>query len=733
MNENQNEYVDINAHDNYPDSEQTIEIPTMKVIPLKKICMTIGELPTSYLETMTYYEMLIWFIEYLKNNIIPTINNNASAIQEVQSVVLALQNYINDYKDSIDSDVEELEEYMNNYFENLDVQDEINNKLDEMLEDGVLSEIIQQFLQSTAVWGFDTLADLQEATNLIDGSFARTLGYYSINDGGGALYKITDTESQTEYQETLSNNLYATLIIEDDTINFKQLGAKGNDNTYDNKNHLLTYVTICNNLNKKIKLLIPADKFYLSPTHIQRLDGISIVGIGAWNGGRGAKTSSFCAIDNQDYVLKFGGVADMENTSLPYESTMTGVYLENITFMSDRHQINYGALVLEYSNYGIYKNIFFREITGTGLYIRSSWENYFDVLNFRSIGDYTKPCLKLATIRGIPTLSANISAMSIDKLMFENISGDLIYAERTSYFTHCQIGEINVEYTYHTDNGESTSTITSETDISDYIPIYLFNGNCDNVTINNINWTGSGTKTTAVETSNGTYYLKSLFRFPPANSTITQADRCNLEVMNIMSKTFVQILESHDTYSTSLFYLDNLAITNPSATMNDTLFDVINGSNIKVNNYFLFNDLNSYKVPFNTINLYEYASNNTIISDSNTINKLGLALGVNGTNTAQNIVYPFVYDSTKHRMFNIRLKPTAQTQESYPGSYRFSIRGYVNGVETTKTFTDNNNLGEDWITITVPLDFDYGSRFRIMSARATMMFDTISYSHETSV
>lgn len=143
---NDNDYVDINAHDNYPDSEQTIEVPTMKVIPLKKICMTIGELPTSYLETMTYYEMLVWFIEYLKNNIIPTVNNNAEAIQEVQGVVLELQTYINNFKDSIDSDVEELEEYMNNYFENLDVQDEINNKIDEMVSDGTLLEVFNSYL-----------------------------------------------------------------------------------------------------------------------------------------------------------------------------------------------------------------------------------------------------------------------------------------------------------------------------------------------------------------------------------------------------------------------------------------------------------------------------------------------------------------------------------------------------------------------------------------------------------
>ena len=38
----------------------------------------------------------------------------------------------------------ELQNYVNNYFENLDVQDEINNKLNEMTQDGTLAEIINQ-------------------------------------------------------------------------------------------------------------------------------------------------------------------------------------------------------------------------------------------------------------------------------------------------------------------------------------------------------------------------------------------------------------------------------------------------------------------------------------------------------------------------------------------------------------------------------------------------------------
>ena len=46
------------------------DIDVKYVSPLKKICMTIGELPASYLETMSYYEMLVWFVEFLKNQVI---------------------------------------------------------------------------------------------------------------------------------------------------------------------------------------------------------------------------------------------------------------------------------------------------------------------------------------------------------------------------------------------------------------------------------------------------------------------------------------------------------------------------------------------------------------------------------------------------------------------------------------------------------------------------------------
>lgn len=213
--------------------------------PLKRICMTIGELPSSYLETMSYYEMLVWFTKFLQERVIPTIDNNALAVKELQSLFELLRTYVNDY------------------FDNLDVQEEINNKLDQMLEDGILEQIIEQYLNSSALWCFDNVASMKEATNLIDGSYAKTLGYYSANDGGGATYKITDTESEEEYQEELENSLYATLIIEV-YVTPEMFGAYG-DNEHDDKNKIQNALNISSL--KKCNLIFN-DKTYLISNYL---------------------------------------------------------------------------------------------------------------------------------------------------------------------------------------------------------------------------------------------------------------------------------------------------------------------------------------------------------------------------------------------------------------------------------------------------------------------------------
>lgn len=78
---------------------------------------------------------------------------------------------------------------------------------------------------------FDTVADMKSAANLADGDYARTLGYYSKDDIGGAYYRISNV-APSGYYETLASGLYAELLIED-TMNVKQFGCKGDDSNND--------------------------------------------------------------------------------------------------------------------------------------------------------------------------------------------------------------------------------------------------------------------------------------------------------------------------------------------------------------------------------------------------------------------------------------------------------------------------------------------------------------------
>lgn len=77
-----------------------------------------------------------------------------------------------------------------------------------------------------AIRSYDTVALMVADETIKEGQHIKTKGYYSVNDGGMAYYNITDTEDQYKHQETLSNGLYATLIVEDHA-NILQFGAKG--------------------------------------------------------------------------------------------------------------------------------------------------------------------------------------------------------------------------------------------------------------------------------------------------------------------------------------------------------------------------------------------------------------------------------------------------------------------------------------------------------------------------
>lgn len=93
---------------------------------INKFCYTIGMLPSSYKVSLTYEEQILCIGKYLEDTVYPAINNNAEALAELQTLFQELKNYVD------------------NFFDDLNIQNEINNKLDEMADSGELADIINQ-------------------------------------------------------------------------------------------------------------------------------------------------------------------------------------------------------------------------------------------------------------------------------------------------------------------------------------------------------------------------------------------------------------------------------------------------------------------------------------------------------------------------------------------------------------------------------------------------------------
>ena len=187
--------------------------------PFKRMCMSIGTLPSSFYASMSYYESMVWLYEYLKNEVIPVVNNNSEVAKELQDAFITLENYIE------------------NYFDNLDIQEEINVKLDEMAEDGTLADMVAEYIRMQGQLVYDSVASMKLAENIQNGSFLKTYGFYAYNDGGGALYKARTVTNEDVIDEMTiialhDNTLVAELIIMD-SMTPEMFGAHGDGTTDD--------------------------------------------------------------------------------------------------------------------------------------------------------------------------------------------------------------------------------------------------------------------------------------------------------------------------------------------------------------------------------------------------------------------------------------------------------------------------------------------------------------------
>ena len=95
--------------------------------PFRYWCQKV--LPLVYDDSLSYYELLCKVVDYLNKT-----------MEDVETLHGDVTNLHKAY--------EQLQGYVNNYFSTLDVQTEINNKLDTMVENGTLSELLKNALHT---------------------------------------------------------------------------------------------------------------------------------------------------------------------------------------------------------------------------------------------------------------------------------------------------------------------------------------------------------------------------------------------------------------------------------------------------------------------------------------------------------------------------------------------------------------------------------------------------------
>lgn len=161
-------------------------------------------LPLVYDDSLSYYELLCKVVDYL-NQTMEDVDNLNDNFQTLYNTYLQLQ------------------EYVNTYFENLDVQEEINNKLDEMATDGTLAAIILPVVRASlppyVVDSTDDMTDplklyiLQSNSHLYqytDGTFVDTGIIF-----GGEIGNVVTYDGQAQTGSDANNFPVQSILAKD--------------------------------------------------------------------------------------------------------------------------------------------------------------------------------------------------------------------------------------------------------------------------------------------------------------------------------------------------------------------------------------------------------------------------------------------------------------------------------------------------------------------------------------
>ena len=177
-------------------------------------------------DAITNYELLCLIVKYL-NEVI----SNQNQVQELGTELVTAYNQLLDY--------------VNKYFDNLDIQEEIDNKLDDMAESGELAEIVELFVTKTEMVvigdSFSSRSYLANQYKLWCEIVADTLelNLHNYADPGSGFINPGDERHKTFLQQI--EEAYADTSFNNDKVKYLFVMGGLNDLRYASTNNISSF------------------------------------------------------------------------------------------------------------------------------------------------------------------------------------------------------------------------------------------------------------------------------------------------------------------------------------------------------------------------------------------------------------------------------------------------------------------------------------------------------------